>query len=103
MNNIESIVSDWYNNYIPKDAEIVIDRQDATIKVATAFYAGPDIGWRDDMHHKIKTLRFVQYKMDNLTISEWIWKEGEKICQGYYNPNKRVIFVGRHTRSIEIL
>lgn len=107
---LESMVSDWFKANIPEDAKIIKDVWNATIKVATAFYAGSvgsNPGWCDNMTHRLKTLRFVQYKKDNddssSIISEWIWEENGKICSGYYNPNKRCTLIGRHTCSVEIL
>ena len=107
---LESMVSDWFKANIPEDAKIIKDVWNATIKVATAFYAGSvgsNPGWCDNMTHRLKTLRFVQYyKKDDdesSIISEWIWEENGKICSGYYNPNKRCTLIGRHTCSVEIL
>ena len=107
MDNVESMVSEWFKANIPEDATIVKDIYGATIKVETSFYAGTvgcNPGWCDRMSHKIKTIRFVQYKKDNNPIiSEWIWEEKGKLCKGYYNPNKKHIFIGRHTCSVEIV
>ena len=79
---LESMVSDWFKANIPEDAKIIKDVWNATIKVATAFYAGSvgsNPGWCDNMTHRLKTLRFVQYyKKDDdesSIISEWIWEE----------------------------